>query len=114
MRVVWTAATRLVPGDNAREHWAAKANRLSAQKRIAWAATYQQIKTGEKWRTATVTITRIGKRKMDSDNLASSAKAVRDGVASALGVDDGSERYEWRYAQAIGKEYGVRVEIELK
>ena len=62
-----------------------------------------------------VTITRIGKRKLDSDNLQASAKSVRDGVADAFGVDDGDEdAYVWRYAQEKGKDYGVRIEIEGK
>lgn len=71
---------------------------------------------------ATVTITRIGQRKMDDDNLQAAAKSVRDAVALAYGVDDGSELYEWRYAQehtrkAIGLDgmgpppYACRIEI---
>lgn len=60
-----------------------------------------------------VTITRLGPRKLDSDNLAASAKSVRDEIAKQFGVDDGDEdAYVWRYAQEKSKEYGVRVEIE--
>ena len=59
-----------------------------------------------------VTLTRIGARKLDSDNLARSMKAVRDGIADALGIDDGSDRIEWKYAQEKGK-YAVKVTIEL-
>ena len=36
-----------------------------------------------------VTITRLGPRALDSDNLASSGKHVRDAIATWLGVDDG-------------------------
>ena len=57
-----------------------------------------------------VTITRIGPRRMDDDNLASACKYVRDQIASAVGVDDGSDQYVWRYEQRKGK-YGVDVEI---
>ena len=49
-----------------------------------------------------ITITRIGPRKLDSDNLAGSAKHVRDGVADWLGIDDGDERLTWEYAQRSG------------
>ena len=51
---------------------------------------------------------------LDSDNLASSLKAVRDGVADAMGVDDGCSRIQWCYAQRKGKprEYAVLVEIQ--
>ena len=57
-----------------------------------------------------VTITRIGPRKLDDDNLASACKYVRDQIAAAVGVDDGSDRYTWRYGQRRGK-YGVDVEV---
>lgn len=58
-----------------------------------------------------VTITRIGKRKLDDDNLQTAAKYVRDQIAAEVGLDDGSDQYTWRYEQRIGKEYGVDVEI---
>ena len=37
----------------------------------------------------TVTLTRLGGRKLDPDNLANSFKHVQDGVAAWLGIDDG-------------------------
>lgn len=57
-----------------------------------------------------VTITRIGPRRLDDDNLSSACKYIRDQIAAAIGVDDGSDQYTWRYAQRIGK-YGVDVEV---
>lgn len=57
-----------------------------------------------------VTITRIGPRKLDDDNLASACKYVRDAIASKIGIDDGSDEYTWVYKQCTGK-YGVDVEI---
>ena len=57
-----------------------------------------------------VTITRIGPRKLDDDNLASACKYVRDQIAKVIGVDDGSDLYTWKYQQRIGT-YGVDVEI---
>lgn len=58
-----------------------------------------------------VTITRIGKRKLDDDNLASACKYVRDQVAAEVGIDDGSDQYTWRYEQRVEKVYGVEVEV---
>ena len=60
-----------------------------------------------------VTITRIGPRKLDDDNLAASCKYVRDQIAAVVGEDDGSPQYTWRYAQRVGRNerYGVDVEI---
>jgi len=58
-----------------------------------------------------ITLTRIGKRRMDTDNLTGSMKAIRDGIADALEINDGDWRLEWSYAQEIGKRYSVKVEI---
>lgn len=57
-----------------------------------------------------ITITRVGPRKLDDDNLASACKYVRDQIAASVGVDDGSPLYTWCYEQKTGK-YGVDVEI---
>ncbi len=57
-----------------------------------------------------VTITRVGPRALDDDNLAAACKYVRDQIAAAVGEDDGSPLYTWRYEQRVGK-YGVDVEI---
>ncbi len=61
-----------------------------------------------------VTITRVAPAELDDDNLASAAKAVRDGVADALGCDDGAKTWvAWRYEQrkAPGL-YEVRIAID--
>jgi hypothetical protein len=60
-----------------------------------------------------VTITRIGQRNLDTDNLAGSQKGPRDSIARWLGIDDASPMVEWRYAQERGpaKTYAVRIEI---
>lgn len=54
---------------------------------------------------------RVGPRKMDSDNLAGSLKAVRDGIADGLGYKDDS-RIEWEYSQRLGPNRGVEIRIE--
>jgi hypothetical protein len=49
-----------------------------------------------------VYMTRIAPRALDTDNLASCAKAVRDSIAEALGIDDrDAHRVEYRYRQAF-------------
>ena len=60
-----------------------------------------------------VIITRIGPRALDDDNLASACKYIRDQIATAIGVDDGSDQYTWKYEQRIGI-YGVDVEITTR
>jgi len=100
---------------NLRGHWGKRARRAKKQREAARllirAARIAIPKSG----SVAITLTRIAPRALDTDNLASGLKAVRDGVADALGVDDGSARIEWRYAQERGKpgEYAVKVQIHL-
>lgn len=64
-----------------------------------------------------VTITRIAPGELDDDNLPTSAKAVRDGIADWLGVDDRTKRsgVVWRYAEARdGRSYGVTIRVEAR
>jgi len=98
---------------NLRIHWGKRARRAKKQRQAARllvrAARPALSETG----AVAITLTRIAPRALDTDNLASGLKAVRDGVADALRLDDGSSRLTWRYAQEKGKprEYAVRVEI---
>jgi hypothetical protein len=99
---------------NAREHWSRRAKRAAEQRSVARivCATHLDWHPGF---PVIVTLVRIGPRALDSDNLQGALKAVRDGVADALGVDDGDTMaVRWEYAQERGKarEYGVRVEVE--
>jgi crossover junction endodeoxyribonuclease RusA len=98
---------------NQRGHWGKRARRAKKQREAARMLVRTARRYLPKVGSAAVTLTRIAPRTLDTDNLASAMKAVRDGVADALGVNDGSSRIEWRYAQERGKpgEYAVRVEI---
>lgn len=107
---------------NWRGHWAVRHKRAKKQRRIAYAGTLQharalryRIQTGEDIRLAItlVRLTRPGQRRFDGDNLQAGFKHIRDGVADALGIDDGDDRLEWRYAQEPdgGKRGGVTVII---
>lgn len=103
---------RTISEANTREHWSKVARRAKGQR------TYAKLEVllrrsclhGIAY-PITITLTRIGKRRLDSDNLQRSFKAVRDGVADGIGIDDGDSRLVWLYGQEIGKEYGVRIEI---
>lgn len=61
----------------------------------------------------TVTLVRVGPRALDDDNLAFAFKAVRDGVADALGVKDHDARVTWVYAQERGP-YAIRIELAAR
>ena len=97
--VEWHAWLHVPSVANRREHWAAKARRAREHRATAKAMTADAMnRQSVSGKRIVVTITRMG-RTLDSDNLASACKAIRDGIADALGIDDGDARIEWRYAQ---------------
>ena len=106
---------RLRSGDNGRGDWRGRAARVKRERRIVALVLGARRPVAFPVR---VTVVRIAPRALDSDGLASSAKAVRDEVARWLGVDDGvAERagdVEWciRAERAGVREYAVRIEIE--
>lgn len=90
-------------------HWAVKAKRAKDQRGLG-RLMFQSLHL--KGLPKVVTLTRLAPRFLDGhDNLRSSIKHVVDGIADALGIDDGSNKVEWRYAQRKAKEYGVLVEV---
>jgi len=102
---------------NLRENWHVKAKRVRMQRQITRVMVGQCRKD---WRddlpgtTHVITLTRIAPRPLDTDNLARSFKAIRDGIADTLEIDDGSKRLTWNYGQEKGppKQYAVRIEIQ--
>lgn len=84
---------------NQRLHWAAKARQVRAQRdATAWVL-------GSRPRPSlpvVVTLTRVSPRRLDDDNLRGAFKAVRDQVATWLGVDDADPRVRWDYDQRKG------------
>ena len=63
---------------------------------------------------AVVTLTRYSAGTLDDDNLRGALKAVRDGIADALGVPDNDPRIYFAYGQASSPRgsYAVHVRIE--
>jgi hypothetical protein len=98
---------------NSRKHWAVKSREVAAERTkvgLRWLGA-----GGEQWLRAVppalvVTLTRVGPRELDGDNLQGALKGVRDAVARRLKVDDSTPLVTWGYAQERG-EYAVRVEI---
>jgi hypothetical protein len=95
-------------------HWATrarrtKAHRITARLKVLSWFDVRMLAMGP----CRVTLTRVAPRALDGDNLQGALKAVRDGVADALGVNDADPRVTWAYAQRRGKarEYAVLVEI---
>lgn len=96
---------------NCRDHWRVKARRAKEQRavlRMAVSARLAGLATP--FRVAMTRAT--ARRPLDDDNLRSALKACRDGVADALGIDDGDPCVSWEYAQVKGKGGTLRVQIE--
>jgi hypothetical protein len=123
-RKQWMAEMSRLPGHfmpivtkseaNMRDRWGiikrAQQNNLAA---FLYVCLLKQRRTLTRDWPIIVTMTRYGKRVLDDDNLQRSLKAVRDGIADAIGIDDGdTEFYTWQYKQEKGMDYGVRLEFE--
>lgn len=106
-----TIPVRTVSELNCRQHWAARARRAANQRSV----TRMAARTGltRPAFPCSVRLTRIAPRALDDDNLRGALKAVRDGVADWLGINDRDERVGWIYAQERGKpkQYAVHIEI---
>lgn len=105
---------KVVSVANLRMHWAVKARLAKSQRAAAKKALEAVARSpGVGGLPLTIVVTRVAPRRLDGDNLQSGLKAVRDGVADWLGIDDGDRRLDWQYAQrAAGpKQYWVEVEV---
>ena len=103
---------------NIREHWAKRSKRTKNERHLAKYvfSKHYPPKPIEGSKIIYVKLTRVAPRKLDTDNLAGSLKAVRDGIADWLKIDDGSSLVSWEYSQrrAGVRIYGVDVEVGLK
>lgn len=105
---------------NRRDHWAAKHRRVTAQRHAAKVTAEMHLlekerASGVRLRLipSAVRLTRIGAGTLDTDNLASAFKAIRDGIADALRINDGSSFTRWEYCQTKARrgQFGVTVEF---
>lgn len=107
---------RIISAANTREHWAAKARRVKQQRGTAKVVTRTWLRRQPMQAPYEVTLTRVRPprgRPLDDDNLAAALKACRDGVADALGVDDGDRsRVRFVVAEEAGAAWAVRIKVE--
>ena len=105
---------------NERCHWAVRRKRFQDQHMallLAWRkATRGSQETVLRSLTPPlrITLTRVGKRTLDSDNLAGGFKGLRDSMASILGLDDGDPLLEWVYRQRADGGCGFAVAIMIE
>jgi hypothetical protein len=110
----WTIPVYTVSEANTNQHWAKKKKRTDLQKRWIW-LIFKRDKPDIKL-PCLIKLIRIGKRKLDDDNLPVSVKILRDKIADqiipgkAAGQADSDSRLSWEYAQEKG-ENSVRIEI---
>lgn len=86
---------------NTREHWGVKAKRAKTQRSDAhyWCRIKFGLLDIPETAKIHVRLVRLAPKQLDSDNLASAFKAIRDGIADYLKIDDGDARIDWEYAQ---------------
>lgn len=102
-----------VLSSNARVHWAVKARATKAAREYAWAVTLNATGAIKKsWPGARLALTfnPPDKRRRDEQNCIISAKALIDGIADALGIDDSKFRISYAMGEPV-KGGAVRVEI---
>lgn len=112
--IAWDSPIKTVSEANSRSHWTVRAKRARAQRTAARAHTLAAIGRDRQTYAGRVVVVleRLAPSSgLDDDNLRGSLKAVRDGVADALGTHDRDARITWEYRQRRAKTYGVRVEL---
>ncbi len=107
MKLTTTIDVALGRGQNMREHYRVRANRVKAEREAVKAALARHFvghissAMDNESNGARITLHRPWARvPLDSDNLSGAFKGVRDEVAAFLGVDDRSERLHWIYTQS--------------
>lgn len=94
---------KLVSEANVSEHWSKAHNRHRGQRNLVILSLYEN-KVPKKL-PVHITMTRVGGKKMDEDNLITAFKYVKDAVAEyfipgkAPGRADDSSELKWSYAQ---------------
>lgn len=103
---------RTVSEANTREHWAKRAKRTKEHRGIARVVAEALLKKPQL--PCTVRLTRVAPRRLDDDNLRPALKAVRDGIADWLGVNDRDPRVTWAYEQDSDGAGGYHVRVEVR
>lgn len=115
-RVIASFDLATVSEANTRQLWQVRARRARGQRQTTAAQLAasgfdpEALVAGK----PTITLVRVGRRALDTDNLAGALKAVRDAVAEWLGVDDGPKGpVTWAYHQEVTRAPLGKVRIEV-
>ncbi len=107
---------KTVSETNMWEHWSVRRKRAKEQRTLAKSVSESAAREAGFSPTPpmVVRLTRVGRRRLDSDNLQGSLKHIRDGIADWLQIDDSrDDLVRWDYAQTVSAHVGVNVVIEL-
>jgi len=113
--IILSIPVKTVSESNDHSHWTSKHKRHRIQKQAIWSAFKEgnvQVST-----PCHIKLTRLAPGTLDSDNLSSALKFVRDTVASQIipglapGRADDDKLITWDYSQEKNKEYAIRIEI---
>lgn len=100
------------PVNGSHMHWAVKSKIRKRQRETAMLVTRAALKATPVALPVVVTMTRVAPSSgLDDDNLRPALKAVRDGIADVLGVDDRDWRVRWEYDQRRGP-WGVEIKLD--
>lgn len=105
---------RTVSEANNRDGWARRYQRSKGQKQLAYATAFMALHGEPREAFWVVRLTRCAPGNIDGhDNLRSALKATVDGIAMAIGLDDGDPRIAWCYAKrrTARGHYGVEVDV---
>lgn len=106
---------KIISEANNRDHFAVANKRHAAHKFEAETVCYQFFPRTKFEFPVVVRLTRVGPKALDDDNLANGFKAVRDGIAAALGVDDGDvAKIRFEYDQYAVRKHAYEVWIEVR
>lgn len=119
-----TIATTTVSEANQRENHYVKAKRVAGHRGAAhWAIVAAREQVAKLELPVTIVLVRCAPRRLDSDNLASSLKATRDGLTDGLKKligkrcefkgDDGDPRLTWLYGQREASKGSESVEVRI-
>lgn len=124
--ITYEIPIRTISEANRRGHWAIFKKLHDAQKLLASQFTKNVLgllPKGDRRRSLNAVINihlvRASPRKLDSDNLQSSMKYIRDSVADVLnpghrpGMADGTDRLKWTYSQRPSGKDEPCVEVTL-
>lgn len=112
--IEFTIPIRIISEANISEHWA---DRSSRRKHQNIAIKYMLNKYEKPTLPCTITLIRIGPKRLDCDNNVAAFKSIRDFIADwvnpgkAKGQADNDPRIIWQYSQEIAKLHAFRIRI---